>query len=88
MYQKNVLGQIHFGTFGYLRPERLPRTGRMLHNKPMGSIPGYVPPKLRSSDTTETRKRNSNINREVGFFEAEDFLSTSNPNKEWIKHRM
>lgn len=39
------------GRLHYLSPKRLPGTGRMLHSKPMGSLPEYVPPKLKSSET-------------------------------------
>lgn len=40
------------GVMHYLRPLRLPGTGRILHNKPMASFPVYVPPKLKSSAAT------------------------------------
>lgn len=37
----------------YLSCWRPSGTGRMLHNKPMASIPSYVPPKLMSSATAK-----------------------------------
>ncbi|KAL6113618.1 uncharacterized protein ACO6RY_11855 [Pungitius sinensis] len=37
----------------YLRPLQLPGMGRILHSNPMASFPVYVPPKLRSSATTD-----------------------------------
>ena len=48
--------QLHRDLSYYLRPLRLPGTGRILHSKPMSSFPVYVPPKLKSSATTQAGK--------------------------------
>lgn len=69
----------------YLRPLRLPGTGRILANKPMGSFPVYVPPKLKSSATAKGLKCQQQNTQKIPT--SKDRQQTSGGGREPTGHR-